>query len=64
MSLVVAALLVLPATGFGAPYTPARIVAAPERKGCYVRYRLSTNDPIASVVAFYRSEATRAGVRC
>jgi hypothetical protein len=62
MLFAVAALVALPAFGLGAPYAPARIVAAPERKGCYVRYRLSTDAPIASVAAFYRIEAARTGV--
>lgn len=62
MILLAAALVALPASGLGAPYAPAHIVAAPERKGCYVRYRLSTGAPIASVAAFYRAEAARAGV--
>jgi len=61
MILLAATLVALPASGLGAPYAPAHIVAAPERKGCYVRYQLSTDAPIASVVAFYRSEAARAG---
>lgn len=62
MILLAATLVALPASGLGAPYAPAHIVAAPERKGCYVRYHLSTDAPIASVVAFYRTEAARAGV--
>jgi hypothetical protein len=62
MILLAAALVALPASGLGAPYAPAQIVAAPERKGCYVRYHLSTDAPIASVAAFYRAEATRAGM--
>jgi len=62
MILLAAALVALPASGLGAPYPHARIIAAPERKDCYVRYRLSTDDPIASVAAFYRAEAARAGV--
>lgn len=62
MILLAATLVALPASGLGAPYAPAHIVAASERKGCYVRYQLFTDAPIASVVAFYRSEAARAGV--
>jgi hypothetical protein len=62
MILIAAALVTLPASGLGTPYAPARIVAAPDRKGCYVRYHLFTDAPIASVVAFYQTEVARASV--
>jgi hypothetical protein len=58
-----AALLALPASGLGAPYPHARLEAAPEQHGCYVRYRLTTPDAMLQVAGFYRTQAANAGVK-
>jgi hypothetical protein len=62
MILLLSALGAFPISGLGTPYTPARLVSAPVRKGCYIRYDLATNDPIAPIAAFYRREAVQARV--
>jgi hypothetical protein len=62
MIFLLAGLAAFPIAGLGAPYAPARVVVAPERKWCEVRYQLSTDAPIAKVATFYRAEAARAGV--
>lgn len=61
--ILLAALLALPGSGFGAPYPHGRLEAAPERQGCYIRYRLATPDSMLQVATFYRVEAAKAGVR-
>jgi len=61
--IMLAALLALPASGFGAPYPHARLEGAPERQGCYVRYRLATPDTMLQVAGFYRTQAAHAGVK-
>lgn len=60
MIVILAALLALPVSGYGAPYPRAQIASKPEQKGCFIRYKLSTGDPIARVANFYRSEAAQA----
>jgi len=60
---MLAALLALPTSGLGAPYPHARLEAAPEQQGCYVRYRFATADTMLQVAGFYRSQAARAGVK-
>ena len=61
--IMLAALLALPVSGLGAPYPHARLEAAPEQQGCYVRYRLATPDTMLQVAGFYRVEAAHAGVK-
>ena len=61
--ILLAALLALPTSGFGALYPHARLEAAPERQGCYVRYRFATPDAMVQVAGFYRAQAATAGVK-
>jgi hypothetical protein len=61
--IMLAALLALPVSGFGAPYPHAKLEAAPEQQGCYVRYRLATPDTMLQVAGFYRTQAAHAGVK-
>ena len=61
--IMLAALLALPVSGFGAPYPHAKLEAAPEQQGCYVRYRLATPDTMLQIAGFYRVEAAHAGVK-
>jgi hypothetical protein len=59
--LLAAALLALPSSGIGAPYPGASLLAPPEQKSCYVRYRASTGASIAQVAQFYSAQAERGG---
>jgi len=61
--IMLAALLALPSSGFGAPYPHAKLEGAPEQHGCYVRYRLTTQDSMLQVAGFYRVQAAKAGVK-
>lgn len=61
--ILLAALLALPGSGFGAPYPHGRLAAPPEREGCYTRYRFATDDSMLQVAGFYRTQAANAGVK-
>ena len=60
MFLVAAALLASHAA-LGAPFPSGVFSSAPERRACYIRYRLVTNATIEDVANFYKAEAANAG---
>lgn len=62
MTIIFFALAAAATPAFGAPYPNAKIESGLNHHGCYVRYGLSTSDPIASVAKFYKIEALRARV--
>ena len=61
--ILLAALLALPTTGFGALYPHGRLEGVPEQQGCYTRYRFATADTMLQVASFYRTQAANAGVK-